>query len=386
MRARKRVVTSGAMRKPDAKRGPAVRPTRPAIVSPRRPAGTPGATRPGPASMSRGLQPDGGSGSGEERTIDLSVDLGRGLMLRNPIIVASGPFGYGVEHADAVDLERLGAICTRGITLGARVGNRAPRMAEVPAGLLSSVGLQGPGIAGVLDRYGPAWRALGTALIVNVCGESAADYVAVVRMLDGVPGIGGVELNLSCPNASRGGLQFALDADAAGALTAAVRRATDLPILVKLSPNASDVRAIARAAEEAGADGLTAINTLAGLAVAPERDRPFLGATYGGISGAAIRPVAQRVVFEVAQAVEIPVVAAGGVATLDDVLDFLALGAVAVQVGTAAFGDPQLPGRLADGLEDECRRRGLMTPASLVGTALPARMTPPSSRGVEYRP
>jgi dihydroorotate dehydrogenase (NAD+) catalytic subunit len=223
-------------------------------------------------------------------------------------------------------------------------------------------------------------------VIVNVAGESIADFTEVARRLDGVPGVAGIELNISCPNVGKGGIQFAIDAEAAGAVTAAVRRATDLPLLVKLSPNVADVRPIARAIADAGADALTAINTLSGIAVATGRDRPLLGNVYGGLSGPAIKPVALRVVYEVSQVVDIPVVAIGGVTELADVLDFLAVGAVAVQVGTAIFADPTLPVRLVDELAAECRRRAFAHYDALIGTALPKRASPPSSKGVEYRP
>jgi len=223
-------------------------------------------------------------------------------------------------------------------------------------------------------------------VLVNVAGESVADYVEVARRLDGVPGVAGIELNISCPNVGRGGLQFAIDAGAAGEVTAAVRRVTDLPLLVKLSPNVSDVRPIARAIADAGADALTAINTLSGIAVAPSRDRPLLGNIFGGLSGPAIKPVALRIVYEAAQAVDIPIIGIGGITELGDVLDFLAVGAVAVQVGTAIFADPTLPIRLVDELAGECRRRGLGSYRDLVGTALPRKPGASSAKGVEYRP
>ena len=199
--------------------------------------------------------------------VDLSVDLGRGLVLQNPILVASGTFGYGVEYGDVVEVDRLGAICCKGTTLKPRIGNVTPRVTETPGGMLNSIGLQNPGVDAVIAKYADAWTGWRTSVIVNVAGESVADYVEVVRRLDGVPGVAGIELNISCPNVGRGGLQFAIDAGAAGEVTAAVRRATDLPLLVKLSPNVADVRPIARAIEDAGADALTAINTLSGIAV-----------------------------------------------------------------------------------------------------------------------
>jgi len=325
-------------------------------------------------------------GFGPDAAIDLSVDLGRGLRLDNPILVASGTFGYGVEYGDVVEVQRLGAICCKGTTLLPRIGNPTPRVTETPGGMLNSIGLQNPGVDAVIQKYAGTWSGWRVPVIVNVAGESIADFTEVARRLDGVPGVAGIELNISCPNVGKGGIQFAIDAEAAGAVTAAVRRVTDLPLLVKLSPNVADVRPIARAIADAGADALTAINTLSGIAVAPARDRPLLGNTYGGLSGPAIKPVALRVVYEVSQVVDIPVVAIGGVTELADVLDFLAVGAVAVQIGTAIFADPTLPIRLVEELGAECRRRGLASYAPLIGTALAKRAAAPSSKGVEYRP
>jgi dihydroorotate dehydrogenase (NAD+) catalytic subunit len=319
-------------------------------------------------------------------SVDLSVDLGRGLVLENPVMVASGTFGYGVEYGEVVDVGRLGAICCKGTTLRARQGNRPPRVTETPAGMLNSIGLQNPGVDAVLDRYAALWAAWRVPVIVNVAGESIEDYVGVVRRLDAVPGVAGVELNISCPNVGKGGLQFAIDRDAAAAVTRAVRAATDLPLIVKLSPNVSDVRPIAQAIADAGADALSAVNTLSGMVLRADRTGPFLGNTYGGLSGPAIKPVALRIVYEVCQVVDIPVIAIGGITGLDDVLDFLAVGAVAVQVGTAIFADPTLPIRLVDDLRAECASRGLSAYGSLVGTALPRRPVPPVSKGAEYRP
>jgi dihydroorotate dehydrogenase (NAD+) catalytic subunit len=323
-----------------------------------------------------------------DRPVDLAVDIapGRGLALANPILVASGTFGYGIEYGDVVDVQRLGAICCKGTTLHPRVGNPTPRVTETPGGMLNSIGLQNPGVDAVIEKYAPLWQSWQVPVIVNVAGHSVGEYVECAKRLDGVPGVAGIELNISCPNVGAGGLQFAIDAGAAGTVTAAVRRATSLPLLVKLSPNVADVRPIARAIEDAGADALTAVNTLSGIAIDPSRRRPLLGNTFGGVSGPAIKPIALKVVYEVAQVVSIPIVAIGGVVALEDVLDFLAVGAIAVQVGTAIFADPTLPVRLIDELEAECRRRGLDSYAPLIGTALPARTAAPSAKGVEYRP
>ena len=379
MKAKRRAVTSSP-RPAAVRRIPTVRRTRSALgPAPVRP-------KPAPRPATISIMPAGPTAPDTPGEIDLTVDLGRGLVLANPILVASGTFGYGVEYGEVIEIDRLGAICCKGTTLRPRIGNPTPRVTETPGGMLNSIGLQNPGVDAVIAKYAPTWAGWRVPVIVNVAGESVRDYVEVTRRLEGMPGIAGIELNISCPNVGRGGLQFAIDPGAAGEVTAAVRRATDLPLLVKLSPNVSDIRPIARAIADAGADALTAINTLSGMAVAPGRDRPLLGNIYGGLSGPAVKPVALRVVYEAAQAVNIPVVAIGGVTELADVLDFLAVGAVAVQVGTAIFADPTLPVRLVDELAAECRRVGVATHRDLIGTALPKRAGAPSAKGVEYRP
>lgn len=318
--------------------------------------------------------------------IDLTVDLGRGLVLPNPVMVASGSLGYAVEYGDAADVDRLGGIVTRGTTVHPRIGNAAPRMTETPGGLLNAVGLQNPGVDAVIERYAPTWATWRTPVLVNVGGTSVGDYADVARRLDGVAGIAGIEVNLGCPNLGRGGLLFGLDPVSAAEVTAAVRAATDLPLVVKLSPLVVDIRPIARAVADAGADAISAINTVAGMALAADRQRPLLGAVYGGLSGPALKPIALRIVFEVVQAVKIPVIAIGGVTVLADILDFLAVGAVAVQIGTAVLADPGLPVRLVDELVTECANHGLASYRLLLGTALPARPGQPSAKGVEYRP
>jgi dihydroorotate dehydrogenase (NAD+) catalytic subunit len=371
----KRKTIVGAPRRGGIKRDPDVaRPTKPLkSATSKRPAATAIAAVEAPPPV-------------RPEDVEMTVDLGRGLVLPNPILVASGTFGYGVEYGDVVDVDRLGGICCKGTTLKARIGNPTPRVTETPGGMLNSIGLQNPGVDAVIDKYGKTWAGWACPVIVNVAGESVSDYVAVARRLEGAPGVAGIELNISCPNVGKGGLQFAIDASAAAEVTAAVRRATDLPLLVKLSPNVADIRPIARAIADAGADALTAINTLSGIAVAPGRGKPLLGNIYGGLSGPAVKPVALRVVYEASQAVSIPVVAIGGVTELADVLDFLAVGAVAVQVGTAIFADPTLPVRLVDELAEHCAARGHTSFRALVGTALPKKAGPPSAKGVEYRP
>jgi dihydroorotate dehydrogenase (NAD+) catalytic subunit len=384
VKARRRVVTSADRVVARPRRTPTVRRVKSALASP----GVAPAARP---SVSPSIVGSAEVAGLEARAalVDLSVDLAPnrgGLVLTNPILVASGTFGYGIEYGDVVDVDRLGAICCKGTTLRPRVGNVTPRVTETPGGMLNSIGLQNPGVDAVIEKYAPLWREWHVPVIVNVAGESIADYVEVVRRLDGVPGVAAIELNISCPNVGKGGLQFAIDEQAAGAVTAAVRKATELPLLVKLSPNVADVRPIARAIAAAGADALTAINTLSGMAVSRDRRRPLLGNVFGGVSGPAIKPIALRVVYEVCQVVDIPVVAIGGVTELADVLDFLAVGAVAVQVGTAIFGDPALPVRLVGELATAAARAGHASYRPFIGTALPRKPGMPSAKGVEYRP
>ncbi|HEY8168359.1 MAG TPA: dihydroorotate dehydrogenase [Candidatus Limnocylindrales bacterium] len=392
MKARKRAVTSGH-RATD----PYAAPRRAAALghAPRRATARP-TGRPDAAATVAGANGAASRPTIAPADVDLAVDLAATrpgkLVLDNPVLVASGTFGYGIEYGEVVDIQRLGAICCKGTTLKPRFGNEPPRVTETPAGMLNSIGLQNPGVDAVIEKYSSLWAGWSVPVIVNVAGESIEDYVAVVRRLDGVPGVAGIELNISCPNVGKGGLQFAVDRDAAGAVTAAVRRATDLPLMVKLSPNVADVRAIAKAIEDAGADSISAINTLSGMAIDHARRRPLLGNTYGGLSGPAIKPVALRVVYEVAQVVRIPIVAIGGIASRDDVIDFLMAGASAVQVGTAVFADPGLPVRLVDELAAWCSTKGLATYRELIGAALPAGKRGgrgrdrPSVKGVEYRP
>ncbi len=318
------------------------------------------------------------------RPVDLEVDLGRGVVLPNPVIAAAGPFGYGAEVADLVELSRIGGIVTRGTTLKPRSGHPGPRLAEVPAGLLVGVGVQNPGIDAVLDRYAGTWAKWPVPVILNLCGETAGELAEMARRLEGVPGVAGIELNLSCGTGGRGGIVFAMDADAAASAVGAVRRATDLPVIAKLSAAAADIRSVARSVEAAGADAISAINTLPGFLPVADRRGAALGSGYGGICGPALKPIALRAVYEIAQVVDIPIIGIGGVCSLADVLDLLACGASAVGVGVAALADPMLPVRLADELADTCRSRGMSAVADLVGTALPSRSGPPSTRGAEY--
>ncbi len=304
-------------------------------------------------------------------TPDLQVDLAphcpRELRLRNPVMVASGCFGYGFEYAHFLDLQRLGAIVTKGTTLRPRAGNPPPRLVETPAGLLNSIGLQNPGVETVVAEYAPLWAQWAVPVVVNIAGETAQEYAELARRLDEVAGVAGLEVNISCPNVDAGGLAFGTDPKMAAEVTRAVRRATTLPILVKLTPNAGDIVAIARAVVEEGADALTLINTLRGMVMDVEARRPVLPRGIGGLSGPAIRPVALAMVYEVAGAVDVPIVGVGGIVNAHDALEFLLAGATAVQVGTACFLDPQAPLQVLDGIITWMEREGVKAVSELIG-------------------
>lgn len=306
-----------------------------------------------------------------EHGVDLSVEVARGLRLRNPVLTASGTFGQGVEYAELIDVARLGAIVNKGTTPHARPGNPQYRIAETPAGILNSIGLENPGAEEVARKYGKVWAKLGMPVIVNVAGYSVADYVFVVEMLDGTPGVVAFELNVSCPNVE-GGMLFGSDPELAAQVTRAVKDATDKPVIVKLTPNApKDVVAVAQACEEAGADGLTAINTILGMRIDVAKKRPILGTGSGGLSGPAIRPIAVQMTYQVAQAVSIPIIGAGGVTNTNDALEFLMAGASAVQIGTATFADPTAPLSVIEGLAAYVRAQGLGSIRDVIGAALP---------------
>ena len=310
-----------------------------------------------------------------ERGVDLEVDVARGLRLKNPVLTASGTFGQGLEYAEIIDVSRLGAIVNKGTTRNARPGNPQYRIAETPAGILNSIGLENPGAVEVARVYGPKWAKLRVPVIVNVAGYSVDDYVYVVEALSSTPGVVAFELNISCPNV-KGGMLFGCDPLLAAEVTRAVRETTDMPIIVKLTPNAPDVVAVARTVEEAGADGLTAINTVLGMRIDTAKRRPMLGTGSGGLSGPAIRPIAVHITYQVAQAVTIPIIGAGGVTDARDALEFLMAGASAVQVGTATFADPTAPIRVIEGLAAYVRESGLSSIRDVIGAALPPAPSP----------
>jgi dihydroorotate dehydrogenase (NAD+) catalytic subunit len=288
--------------------------------------------------------------------LDLTVDLGRGLRLRSPVLVASGTFGYGFE-APQVDRTALGAIVTKGTTLRPREGNAPNRIAETPSGMLNAIGLQNPGVDHVARVYAPVWASWNVPVIVNVAGDSVEEYVAVARRLSDLPGVAGLELNISCPNVANG-LQFGVDPQMAAELTHAVRAATGLSLVVKLTPNVTDVVAVARAVEDAGADAVSAINTFVGMAIDVRRRRPVLSREAGGVSGPAIKPLALHAVWQVASAVRIPVIGIGGIMTPGDALEFLLAGAAAVQLGTVNYVRPQAAREVHDGIAGYLREHG----------------------------
>ena len=299
--------------------------------------------------------------------INLEVDLGAGLKLKNPVLTASGTFGYGTEYADFIDLNRLGGFIVKGTTLNPREGNDSPRMAQTPMGMINAVGLQNKGVDHFIEHIYPTIKDLDTNVIVNVSGASVADYVAVAEKLAPLSGIPAIEVNISCPNVKAGGMAFGTTCAGAADVTAAVRRAWPRHLMVKLSPNVTDITEIALAAESAGADSLSLINTLLAMAIDVERQRPYLSTITGGLSGPAVKPIAVRMVWQVAKKVRIPVVGLGGISTAADALEFIMAGASAVQIGTANFIDPAVTVKVIDGLTDYCHRHNVSDLASLRG-------------------
>jgi len=298
--------------------------------------------------------------------VDLTTDLGF-LKLKNPVLTASGTFGYGLEFAPFMDLSRLGGLVVKGLYYGPRPGNPPPRLAETSSGLLNAIGLQGIGVAEFSEKVLSRLRGIETAVIINVCGDDEDEYVAVVDYLDKQDGIAAYELNISCPNVKKNGLCPALRPDTTKSLVKAVKKRSRRPVIVKLSPNVTDITTIAQAAEEAGADALSLVNTFLGLAVDLEARRPQLANVFGGLSGPAIKPLALRLVYQAARAVRIPVIGMGGIMTGRDALEFLLVGARAVEVGTANMVDPEASVRVIDEMSDYCRRNGLARVADIAG-------------------
>ena len=300
-------------------------------------------------------------------TTDLSVNLGT-LRLSNPLIAASGCFGYGVEYASTVDLSTLGGIVSKGLYLAEREGHPPERIVETPSGMLNAIGLQGIGVHRFIREKLPELRTLGATVMVNICGSTLDEYVEVAHILSDVEGIAALELNISCPNVKEGGITFGSSLTGTHAVVGGVRRVTRLPIIPKLTPNVTDVASFARAAEEAGADAISLVNTFLAMVIDVETRRPALSNVVGGLSGPAIRPIAVRMVHDCRRAVKIPVIGMGGIASARDVIEFLIAGASAVQVGTANFVDPFIWGKLLTGLAEYMARHGVAQVGDLVGT------------------
>ena len=308
--------------------------------------------------------------SEKEELLDVNLEVNLcGIKLKNPLLAASGPFGYGHEYRQLIDFSDLGGIIVKGVSLEPWAGNPPPRLAETFSGLLNAVGLQSPGLAGFLEDDLPFLRDTGPRLLVNVVGCSIEEYVAVASGLEGVEGIDGLELNISCPNIKAGGMAFGTDPEMTGRVVSAVRCATKLPLLIKLSPNVTDISVIARAAEEAGADGISLINTLSGMLIDTGQKKPLLGNTIGGLSGPAIMPVALKMVWQAAEAVRIPILGMGGIASADDAIQFIMAGARAVAVGTGLFYNPDLPSQVLSGLAGYLQAEGLRSPGEIEGAA-----------------
>ncbi len=290
-------------------------------------------------------------------------------ILKNPVMTASGTFGYGVDEAQKIDIGILGAVICKGIFLRSREGNPQPRLVETPAGMLNSIGLQGIGVDALIKDYAPVWAKWNTPVIVNIWGESIDDYRELARRLDGVDGVSGLEVNISCPNVHRGGIEFGTDPDVAAQITSQVKSATKLPVIVKLTPNAPDIVAVAQAVENAGADAVSLINTIVGMAIDIKSQKPILPNVTGGLSGPAIKPIALAMVYKVAQVVDIPVVGIGGIASASDALEFILAGASAVQVGTAAMISPNVYINIINGIDEYVRKSKLNSVSQLVGKA-----------------
>jgi dihydroorotate dehydrogenase (NAD+) catalytic subunit len=299
--------------------------------------------------------------------MDLSVSIGA-LTLPNPLIAASGCFGYGVEYADVVDLSTLGGVAVKGLFLAEREGHAPPRIVETPSGMLNAIGLQGIGVHRFIQERLPELRERRAIVIVNICGTTLDEYVEVARILSDAEGVHAIELNISCPNIKEGGIQFGCSLPGTHGVVGAVRKATPLPLIPKLTPNVTDVASFARAAEEAGADAVSLVNTFLAMAIDVHSRRPKLTNVMGGLSGPAIRPIAVRMVYECRRAVKIPIIGMGGIATAEDVLEFMIAGANAVQVGTMNFVDPFIWGKLLAGVRDYMTAHGIARLQDVVGT------------------
>lgn len=295
------------------------------------------------------------------------VHIGRGLTIKNPVMTASGTFGYGTEYEDFIDLNRLGGILVKGTTLHPRQGNPYPRMAETPSGMLNAVGLQNKGVDYFCEHIYPKIRGYETAMIVNVSGSQVEDYIETAEKINALEDIPAIELNISCPNVKEGGMAFGVTCAGAASVVRAVRAVYDKTLIVKLSPNVTDITEIARAVEAEGADSISMINTLLGMAIDAEKRRPVLSTITGGLSGPAVKPIALRMVWQTSQAVKVPIIGMGGIASATDAIEFLLAGASAVEVGTYNFVDPAVTTQIVDGIEDYMFRHSITNIQDLIG-------------------
>lgn len=298
---------------------------------------------------------------------DLTINLNHGLELKNPVLTASGTFGYGIEFQDFIDLERLGGFIVKGTTLKHREGNPYPRMAETPSGMLNAVGLQNKGVDYFIHHIYPKIKSIKTNILVNVSGSTIADYIATAEKINALENIPGIELNISCPNVKEGGMAFGTSCSSAAEVVKAVRKVYHKHLMVKLSPNVTNIQDIALSAETEGADSVSLINTLLGMAIDAQKRRPLLSTITGGLSGACVKPIALRMVWQVAKAVKIPVVGLGGIMSTNDAIEFLLAGASAVQIGTANFIDPTITLKIADGINSYLDENDFKSVKDIIG-------------------
>lgn len=299
--------------------------------------------------------------------VNETIQLGKGLTLKNPVMTASGTFGYGEEYADFIDLTKLGGILVKGTTLNHREGNPYPRMAETPSGMLNAVGLQNKGVDYFVETIYPRIKDIDTNIIVNVSGSTIEDYCAVAEKVNALENIPAIELNVSCPNVKQGGMAFGVTTTGIEQVVSAVRKVYDKHLIVKLSPNVTSIADLALAAEASGADSVSLINTLLGMAIDAEKRRPKLSTVTGGLSGACVKPIALRMVWQVAKAVKIPVIGLGGISSATDAIEFLLAGASAIEIGTANFIDPTITVKVAQGIVEYCERHGFKNVSDLTG-------------------
>ncbi len=304
-----------------------------------------------------------------ELSVQIAPKNKTGLLIANPVMTASGTFGYGTEYSEIFDIQKLGAIVCKGTTLKPREGNPQPRLVETPSGVINSIGLQNIGVKALIKEKAPVWAEWQVPVIVNIAGDTVEEYAELAKELDGVAGISGIEVNISCPNVKAGVAEFGAIPESAAGATAAVRAATSLPVMVKLTPNTADIARVAVAVAEAGADAVSLINSVKAMAIDVEKRRPVIGNITGGLSGPAIKPLALAMVYEVAGAVDIPVIGCGGITNAEDALEFIMAGASAVQVGSATYANPSAALDILEGIERFMEKEGINKLSEIIGAA-----------------